>query len=62
MPLDVDAIAAAQAIEQLEKIVRNYPHMRREQLADDIIEFVDKMEEKYVKPELDENGILIIRE
>ena len=62
MPLDVDAIAAQQAIEQLEKIIRNHPHMEREQLADDIIEFVDKMEEKYVKPELDENGILIIRE
>ena len=47
MPLDVDAIAAKQAIEELEKILGNQPHGEREQIADEIIEFVNYIKEKY---------------
>jgi hypothetical protein len=47
MPLDVDAIAAQQALELLKEILSNQPHMQREELADDYIEFAEKMKEKY---------------
>jgi len=47
MPLDVDAIAANQALNILKKLVRKQPHMEREEIADDIIEFLEKMNEKY---------------
>jgi hypothetical protein len=45
--LDVDAVAANQAIDKLHRILSDVPHGEREQIADDIIEFVDKMEVKY---------------
>ena len=47
MPLDVDAVVANQYIEKLSRLVGRLPHMKREQICDDIIEFVDKMEVKY---------------
>lgn len=47
MPLDVDAVFAMDAIEVLTKLVSNQPHGERGEIADDIIEFVDKMEQKY---------------
>ena len=49
MPLDVDAVVAGRYIEQLQKIVSRQPHMEREEICDDIEEFVKKMEEKYKK-------------
>lgn len=47
MPLDVDYIAAKQAIEQLQELLSSMPHMKREQIADDIIELVDNLYLKY---------------
>ena len=45
--MDVDYIAGKQAIEELEKLLSNQEHGEREQIADDIIEFVEKMKVKY---------------
>jgi hypothetical protein len=47
MGMDVDYIAGKQAIEELEKLLSNQEHGEREQIADDIIEFVEKMKVKY---------------
>lgn len=47
MPLDIDYLAAKQAIEKLEQLLSSFPHMGREKIADDIIEMVDKLIEKY---------------
>jgi hypothetical protein len=47
MGLDVDYIAAKQAIDKLEEIISNIQHGEREQIADDVILFVEKMEVKY---------------
>ena len=55
MPLDVDFVAADQALEKLREILSNQPHMKREGIADDIIEFVEKMEEKWPKKEDDDD-------
>lgn len=49
MPLDVDYIAAKQAIEKLAKLLSDQKHGEREAIADDIIEFVDKMSVKWEK-------------
>lgn len=49
MPLDVDYIAAKQSIEKLEKILSDIQHSEREEIADDIILFVDKIRKKYKK-------------
>ncbi|MFA5366533.1 MAG: hypothetical protein WC333_01225 [Dehalococcoidia bacterium] len=47
MGLDVDYVAACQAIEKLERLLSNQPHGKREKIADDIIDFVKKMKQKY---------------
>ncbi len=47
MGLDVDYIAAHQSIEELEKLLSDEPHGEREKIADEIIEFVEKMKVKY---------------
>lgn len=49
MGMDVDAVVAKQQIEKLSKIVLNLPHGEREEICDDIIEFVKLMSEKYGK-------------
>lgn len=49
MPLDVDMIAGRDAIKKIEKLLSNMPHMEREEIADDIIEFAEKLEKKYKK-------------
>ena len=46
MPLDVDYIVGRDAIEELGEILSNCEHGKREDIADDIIEFVNKMKEK----------------
>jgi hypothetical protein len=46
MGLDIDYLAAKQAIDELEKILSDTPHGKREKIADEIIEFVDKLKEK----------------
>lgn len=45
--MDLDYIAGKQAIEELEKLFSDQEHGEREQIADDIIEFVEKMKVKY---------------
>lgn len=47
MGLDVDYIAGSQAIEKLEELLSDVEHGEREEIADDIIEFVDKISKKY---------------
>lgn len=55
MGMDVDYIAGKQAIEELEKILGDKEHGKREEIADDIIEFVKKMKVKYKSENLN-NG------
>lgn len=47
MPMDVDYIAGKQAIDKLSELLSETPHGEREAIADDIIEMVEKLEEKY---------------
>ena len=47
MGMDVDYIVAKKAIKDLEKLLGDQKHGEREQIADDIIEFVKKMKVKY---------------
>ena len=47
MGMDLDYIAGKQAIEELEKLFSDQEHGEREEIADDIIEFVEKMKVKY---------------
>jgi hypothetical protein len=47
MPLGVDYIAGKQAIDKLSLLLSRIPHGEREAIADDIIELVEKLEEKY---------------
>jgi hypothetical protein len=47
MGIDIDYIAGKQAIEELEKIFSSQEHGEREEIADDIIEFVEKIKVKY---------------
>ncbi len=47
MGMDVDYIAAKQAIEELEKLLLDQGHGEREKIADEIIEFVEKIKLKY---------------
>ncbi len=49
MGIDVDYIAAKQAIDSLEKLLTDQEHGEREEIADEIIDFVEKMEIKYKK-------------
>ena len=52
MGMDVDAIVANQAIDKLKKLVSDQPHGEREEIADEIIEFVEQLKKKYEKDEL----------
>lgn len=45
--MDVDYIAGKQAIEDLNKLFIDQEHGEREEIADEIIEFVEKMKIKY---------------
>ncbi len=47
MGMDLDYIAGKQAIDELEKVFCNIQHGEREEIADDIIEFVEKIKLKY---------------
>ena len=47
MGIDVDYIAGKQAIEKLEELLSDQEHGGREEIVDDIIEFVEKMKVKY---------------
>lgn len=54
MGLDVDSVAAKQAIEKLSNILYMMNHGERKDIADDIIAFVEEMEEKYGNDEKNE--------
>lgn len=47
MPMDVDYIAAKDAIEELDKLLSDIPHGERQEIADEIIEFVENMKKKW---------------
>ena len=47
MGLDVDYLAGKRAIEELGRLLSNQQHGEREVIADEIIEFVEKMKIKY---------------
>ena len=47
MGMDVDYFFAAEAIKELDKLLMEQNHGEREQIADDIIEFVELMKTKY---------------
>lgn len=47
MPMDVDYIAAKQSIDELKKLLSDTPHGEREEIADEIIEFVENMKKKW---------------
>lgn len=47
MGMDLDFLAGQAVIEMLQELLNNQEHGEREELANDIIEFVAKMKEKY---------------
>ena len=47
MGLDVDYLAGKQSIEELQKLLSGQQHGEREEIVDEIIEFVEKMKLKY---------------
>lgn len=47
MPMDIDYVAATQALDNIKTILDKQPHMEREKIADEIIEFQLKLEKKY---------------
>jgi hypothetical protein len=47
MGMDIDYIAGKQAIDELKELLSDLPHGEREEIADDLIEFAEKMKEKY---------------
>ncbi len=47
MGLDVDYLAAKSAIGKINKLLSDQRHGRREKIADDIIDFAEKMKKKY---------------
>ena len=49
MPMDVDYIVAKDAIDELHELLSDMPHGEREEIADEIIEFVEKMKQKWKK-------------
>jgi len=47
MGLDIDYIAGKQAIDELQSILNDIPHGKREKIADELIEFAEKMSKKW---------------
>ena len=47
MPMDIDYVAAKQAIDELMYLLNQQPHGEREGIADEIIEFVEVMKERW---------------
>jgi hypothetical protein len=45
--MDMDYIAAKQAIDELDEILSEMEHGDRSEIADEIIEFVNRIKEKY---------------
>ncbi len=49
MGMDIDYLTAKEELKELNKILSDLPHNERGLICDDIIEFVNKMKEKYGK-------------
>jgi hypothetical protein len=49
MAMDIDYVAAMQAIKELEDLLSKQEHGEREEIADEIIYFLDQLKEKYEK-------------
>lgn len=49
MPMDIDFVFAREAIKELETLLSNQEHGEREEIADDICDFVQEMKDKYEK-------------
>ena len=47
MGMDVDAVVAQDYIDKLKSLVSSLPHGERSDICDDIIEFYEKIEDKY---------------
>ena len=47
MGMDIDAVVANQELEKLSDLILEQPHGEREDICDDIIDFVKLMCEKY---------------
>lgn len=47
MGMDIDYVAAMQSIEELKNLLSKQEHGEREEIADEIIDFVEKMKLKY---------------
>jgi hypothetical protein len=47
MGMDIDYVAAMQSIEELQDLLSIQEHGEREEIADEIIDFVEKMKLKY---------------
>ena len=47
--MDLDYLAAKDSIEELEKMLTDTPHGEREEIADAIIELVEKFKKKWKK-------------
>lgn len=45
--MDVDYIVAKQAIDELDELLSDMPHGERQEIADEIIEFVENMKKKW---------------
>lgn len=54
MGMDIDYLAAKQSLDKLQKLLEDQPHGEREQIADEIIAFVSKMEIKWKEKETKE--------
>ena len=49
MAMDIDYVVAKEALEKLDEILSSMPHGEREMIADDYLEFLDKIKKKYLK-------------
>lgn len=47
MPMDIDYVAASKAIDELMNLLNQQPHGEREGIADEIIEYVKMMKERW---------------
>lgn len=48
MGMDFDYMAGKQALEEIEEILSGMEHGEREQMADDLVEFAQRMKGKYI--------------
>ena len=49
MGMDVDYLVAKDAVELIDKLLSDWEHGERQEIADEIIEFSEKLEKKFGK-------------